>query len=151
MVDPIPPGQHSLTAYLAVEDARSAIRFYVDAFGAVELYVGESPSGRIDHAELRIGDSSLVLVEPSEGNPLLPAAQPGTSVGLRLYLADVDAVHAEAVRLGARAFSPVKDLFYGDRSGTIVDPFGHVWILCTRTENLTLEEIQERARKLYGG
>lgn len=150
-VDPIPPGQHSLTAYLAVADARTAIQFYTDAFGAVELYRGESPTGRIDHAELKIGDSSLVLTEPSEGNPLVTASQPGTSVGLRLYIEDVDKHFAQALQLGARQFSPIKDLFYGDRSGTLVDPFGHVWIICTRTENLTVEEIQERAKKLYGG
>ncbi|MEU7144627.1 VOC family protein [Nocardia sp. NPDC046473] len=148
-VDPIPQGQHSLTAYLSVEDARSAIQFYQDAFGAIEIYRGESPTGRIDHAELKIGDSSLVLIEPSEASPLV--TQPGTSVGLRLYLEDVDKHFAEALQLGARQFSPVTDLFYGDRSGTLVDPFGHVWIICTRTENLTIEEIQERAKKLYGG
>lgn len=148
-VDPIPAGQHSLTAYLAVADARAAIQFYKDAFEAVEIYVGQSPSGRIDHAELKIGDSSLVLTEPTEGNPL--ALQTGTSVGLKLYLADVDDSFAKALELGAREFSPVKDLFYGDRSGTLIDPFGHVWIVCTRTENLTLEEIQERAKQLYGG
>ncbi|MEV6558709.1 VOC family protein [Nocardia sp. NPDC051756] len=148
-VDPIPAGQHSLTAYLAVADARAAIQFYKDAFEAVEIYVGQSPNGRIDHAELKIGDSSLVLTEPSEGNPL--ALPTSTSVGLKLYLADVDKSFANALELGARQFSPVKDLFYGDRSGTLTDPFGHVWIVCTRTENLTLEEIQERAKRLYGG
>lgn len=148
-VDPIPAGQHSLTAYLAVADARAAIQFYKDAFEAVEIYVGASPGGRIDHAELKIGDSSLVLTEPTEGNPLV--LQTGTSVGLKLYLADVDKSFARALELGARQFSPVKDLFYGDRSGTLTDPFGHVWIVCTRVENLTLEEIQERAKTLYGG
>lgn len=150
-VSSIPHGQHSMTVYLAVADARSAIEFYKRAFDAVELYRGESPSGRIDHAELRIGDSSLVLTEPSEGHPLASPAQSQASVGLRLYVEDVDKHFAQALELGAREFSAVSDLFYGDRSGTLVDPFGHVWIVCTHKEDLSIEEIQERAKKFYGG
>ncbi|QJQ21024.1 VOC family protein [Pseudomonas sp. SK] len=150
---PIPEGQHSITPYLAINDAAAAIEFYKKAFGAVEMFRLDAPGGRIGHAELKIGDSSLMLGDPCDMEGGLTASQKltGAGVGLHLYVEDSDKVHAQALAAGATQLSAVTDQFYGDRSGTLKDPFGNIWFVSTHKEDLTPEEIRARAAKLFGG
>jgi PhnB protein len=143
-VSPIPEGFHSLSPYLAVDDAAAAIRFYSAAFGATEelrLEVG----GKIGHAEIRIRDSVLMLSDEwPEWNMLGPKSRGGPTCNLHLYVEDVDAAFARAVEAGATVERPVADQFYGDRSGTLSDPFGHRWNLATHVEDVTVEEMRRR-------
>ncbi len=149
---PIPEGAHSITPYLGINDAHKAIDFYKSAFGAVEMFRLEGPDGRIGHAELKIGDSSIMLAEPCDQAALVASqSQPGVSVGLHLYVEDVDARHAQALKAGATEVSAVQDQFYGDRSGSVKDPFGNLWFISTHKEDLSVEEIRARAAKLFGG
>lgn len=149
---PIPEGQHSITPYLGIKDAAKAIDFYKAAFGATEMFRLEGPDGRIGHAELRIGDSSLMLAEPCDQAGGLTASQSlgGAAVGLHLYVEDVDARFAQAIKAGATEVSAVQDQFYGDRSGTLKDPFGNLWFIATHVEDVSVEEIRARAAKLFG-
>lgn len=149
---PIPEGQHSITPYLGIKDAAKAIDFYKAAFGATEMFRLEGPDGRIGHAELRIGDSSLMLAEPCNQAGGLTASQSlgGAAVGLHLYVEDVDARFAQAIKAGATEVSAVQDQFYGDRSGTLKDPFGNLWFIATHVEDVSVEEIRARAAKLFG-
>lgn len=147
-VNAIPEGFHSLTPYLGVKEAAKAIDFYKKAFGAIEVMRLGMPDGSIGHAELRIGDSPLMLGTPCEQGPLANP-QGESPVGLHLYVADVDKQFAAAIAAGATVVSEVKDQFYGDRSGTLKDPFGHTWFLATHKEDLTLAEIEQRAKSLY--
>lgn len=149
-VKPIPEGYHSVTPYLSIQSAAEAIEFYKRAFGAIELFRLVAPSGEIGHAEIRIGDSSIMLADPCEtGAFRSPQALGGSSVGLHVYVKDVDAQFAQAVEAGAKIVKPVEDQFYGDRNGTLEDPFGHVWFLATHIEDLTPEEIDKRAAALF--
>ena len=145
-VKPIPDGYHTATPYLIVKGAARAIEFYKQAFGATELMRLEGPGGRVGHAEIKIGDSPIMLADefPEMGavSPQSPGG--GSSVGLCLYVADVDARFDRAVAAGAKVRRPVKDQFYGDRSGTLEDPFGHVWTIATHTEDVPPEEINRR-------
>lgn len=151
-VKPIPEGAHSVTPYLGIKDAHQAIDFYKAAFGAVEMFRLEGPDGRIGHAELKIGDSSIMLAEPCDQASLVSSqSQPGVSVGLHLYVEDVDARYEQAIKAGATQVSAVQDQFYGDRSGTLKDPFGNLWFISTHKEDLSVEEIRARAAKLFGG
>ncbi|WP_296229757.1 VOC family protein [Pseudomonas sp. UBA4617] len=150
---PIPEGQHSITPYLAINDAAEAIEFYKKAFGAVEMFRLEAPGGRIGHAELKIGDSSLMLGDPCDMEGGLTASQKlsGAGVGLHLYVEDSDKVYDQAVAAGATQLSAVTDQFYGDRSGTLKDPFGNIWFVSTHREDLFPDEIRARAAKLFAG
>lgn len=150
---PIPEGQHSITPYLAINDAAEAIEFYKKAFGAVEMFRLEAPGGRIGHAELKIGDSSLMLGDPCDMEGGLTASQKlsGAGVGLHLYVEDSDKVYDQAVAAGATQLSAVTDQFYGDRSGTLKDPFGNIWFVSTHREDLSPDEIRARAAKLFAG
>ena len=149
-VQPIPQGYHSVTPYLSIEGAADAIGFYEKAFDATESIRLVAPSGEIAHAEIRIGDSAIMLADPCEGGAFhSPRSLGGATVGLHVYVADVDALFAQAVEAGARVVEPVKDRFYGDRTGTLEDPFGHVWFLATHKEDLTTEEINRRAEALF--
>lgn len=149
-VKPIPEGYHSVTPYLGIDGAAAAIDFYVRAFGATEGFRLVAPDGKIGHAEIRIGDSTLMLADACADSPLRPpGALGGASVGLHLYVEDVDALFAQAVAAGARVVRPVQDQFYGDRSGTLADPFGHVWFLATHREDVAPEEISRRAEALF--
>ena len=144
----IPAGYHSVTPYLACREAGRAIEFYQQAFGAKELLRIPAPGGKIGHAEIRIGDSRVMLTdEYPEMDFLSPQTRGGTTVHLHVYLKDVDAAVARAVAAGARLTREVQDQFYGDRTGTLQDPFGHVWHLATHKEDLSKAEMRKRAEK----
>ncbi len=145
-VSPVPPGYNSVTPYLVVSDAAKAIEFYKQAFGATEVSRMEGPHGKIGHAELRIGNSMLMLSDemPGWGNPS-PATLGGSPVSLFLYLEDVDSVYSRALQAGAQSTMEPTDQFWGDRYGKIIDPFGHNWGLATHVEDVSPEEIARRA------
>jgi PhnB protein len=144
---PIPEGYHTLSAYLAVDDAARAIDYYTKAFGAKERVRMRGPDGKIGHAELEIGDSLIMLSDPMpQASTRPPRELGGTSASLFMYVEDVDAVVKQAVDAGATVTMEVADQFWGDRFGTITDPFGHVWSIATHIEDLTPEEIEERGR-----
>jgi PhnB protein len=134
-----------LAPYLVVKDAPRAIAFYVQAFGAIEIFRLTEPSGKVGHAELDIGASRLMLAdEYPDFGALSPLTVGGTPVALHLYVADVDRTVQQAEALGATILRPVQDEFFGDRTGMIVDPFGHKWHLATRIERIAPEEMQRR-------
>ena len=149
MVPHIPPGYHSVTPYLMVRDATRALAFYLEAFAAEELMRFEGPPGRIAHAEVKIGDSHVMLADenPEEGF-VGPQTLGGAGVSLMLYVRDVDATFARAVAAGATVRRPVADQFYGDRVGTLTDPFGHVWSIATHREDVSVEEAKRRMASL---
>ncbi|HLH08540.1 MAG TPA: VOC family protein [Terriglobales bacterium] len=141
----IPAGYHAITAYLIVKGAAKAIDYYVNAFGAKELMRFED-RGRISHAELQIDDSHIMLAdEHPEMNIRGPQSLGGSSVGILLYVKDVDHVFRRAVIAGGTVEREVKDQFYGDRSGNLVDPFGHKWTIATHVEEVSPEEMKRRA------
>jgi PhnB protein len=145
-VKPIPDGYRAVTPYLIVSDAAGAIAFYAKAFGATERMRHTMPDGSIGHAELTIGDSMIMLAdEAPEQNARAPGAFGGSPIGRHLFVEDVDAVVARATEAGAKVTRPVADQFYGDRSGSITDPFGHVWYVTTHIEDLSPDEITRRA------
>lgn len=150
-----PDGYHSITPYLTIRGAADAIDFYKRAFGATELMRMPTPDGKVAHAEIKIGDSPVMMADETDdmqgGALRSPAALGGASAGLMLYVDDVDALHRKAVAAGARELRPLEDQFYGDRTATLVDPFGHVWTLSTHVEDVSPEEMQKRAAKLFGG
>lgn len=149
-VKAIPEGFHSLTVYMGVKDAAKAIEFYKKAFGATENYRLDMPGGKVGHAELQIGDSRLMLADPCDQGAFTSADPNGkTSFGMHLYVPDVDAQFKRAVDAGAKVENEVKDQFYGDRSGSVRDPFGHLWFISTHKEDLTPEEIGKRAAEAF--
>jgi PhnB protein len=151
-VKPIPDGYHSVTPYLIVHDAAGALAFYQKAFGAKELFRFPMPDGKIGHAEIKIGNSPIMLADEF---PQMDARSPrslgGTPTGIMLYVEDVDAVTAQAVAAGAKVVKPVQDQFYGDRSGTVVDPYGHKWTIGTHKEDVSFEEMQRRMAAMKPG
>ncbi|HTR01735.1 MAG TPA: VOC family protein [Thermoanaerobaculia bacterium] len=146
-VQPIPDGYHTVTPYLIVRGAAAAIAFYEKAFGAVELMRMPGPDGRIGHAEIRVGDSPVMLADE---NPAFkaPGSFGGSPVSLMLYVPDVDATVARAVSGGAKIVRPVENQFYGDRMGGIEDPFGHQWYVATHVEDVSPEEMRRRSEKV---
>jgi PhnB protein len=149
---PIPEGYHTLTTYLAVDDARKAIEFYKRAFGAKEGVLMPGPDGTIGHAELQIGDSKLMLSDPfPQASTKPPKELGGTTASVFMYVEDVDAVVKRAVDAGATVTMEVADQFWGDRFGSITDPFGHSWAIATHVEDLTPEEIEERGKAAMAG
>ena len=147
MAQPVPDGYHTVSAYLAVDDAARAIEYYTQAFGAREEVRMDAPGGKIGHAELVIGDSHVMLSDPFPQASTRPPSQlGGTSVSLFMYVDDVDAVVKRAVDAGATVTMEVADQFWGDRFGTITDPFGHVWSIATHVEDVPPEEMAERAK-----
>jgi PhnB protein len=147
----IPEGYHSITPYLIVNAGAKAIDWYVKVLGAQERMRMPAPDGKVGHAELTIGGSTIMLAdEHPDVGALSPSSVGGTPVGLMLYVNDCDAVFARAVEHGATAERAVEDQFYGDRSGSIVDPFGHKWTIATHVEDLTPEEMERRAEKAMG-
>jgi PhnB protein len=146
-VKPIPEGYHTLTPSLSVENAAEAIEFYKRAFGATERGRMLGPDGKIAHAELQIGDSILMLADPFPMATTKPPTQiGGTAVTLFLYVEDVDAVFKQAVDAGATSSMDVDDMFWGDRFGSVTDPYGHSWGIATHVEDVPPEEMEERGR-----
>jgi PhnB protein len=143
-VQAIPQGYHTLTPYMTVRDAARAIEFYKQAFGAVEKGVMKGPDGKVMHAELRIGDSLFMLADefPQFGS-LSPQSIGGSGMGLHIYVEDVDSAFDRAVKAGANVEMPVGDMFWGDRYGKLVDPFGHKWSIATHKSDMSAEEIEE--------
>jgi len=149
-VNYIPAGYHTVTPYLIVNGVARAIDFYKQAFGATEVVRIAGPGGKIGHAEIKIGDSRIMLADEfPEMDARGPQTIGGTPVGLMLYFEDADAVTARAISAGAKVLRPVQDQFYGDRSGTIADPFGHKWTIGTHKEDVSPEDIQKRAAAMF--
>jgi PhnB protein len=147
MAKPIPDGYHSVTPYLIIDGAAEAIAYYQKAFGAIELFRMPAPDGKIGHAEIKIGDSPIMLADefPEMGYKS-PRSLSGSPVSIMIYVADVGTVFNQAVAAGGKEQRPVKDQFYGDRSGTLEDPFGHVWHVATHKEDVTPEEMEKRMK-----
>ena len=149
---PIPEGYHTLTPYLAVDNAAEAIEYYKKAFGAKERLRMETPDGGIGHAELDIGDSLVMLSDPfPQATTRPPKELGGTSASVFLYVEDVDAVVKRAVDAGATVTMEVADQFWGDRFGTVSDPFGHLWSIATHVEDVSPEEMAERVKEAMAG
>ena len=145
-VKPIPEGYHTATPYLIVKDAARAIEFYKKAFGATELMRIPGPGGKIGHAEIKIGDSPIMLADEVPGMGFRsPESLGGSPISILLYVEDVDVVFSEALAAGAKVQRPVADQFYGDRTGGVTDPFGHVWYIATHKEDVSPEEMKKRA------
>jgi PhnB protein len=144
----IPDGYHSVIPYLIIDGAARAIEFYKEAFGATEVMRMEDPSGKIGHAELRIGDAHIMLADeyPDLGFRG-PGAVGGTPVIVMIYVENADICFQAALTRGAKEIKPLADQFYGDRSGTLTDPFGHVWTVATHVEDISPEEMERRARE----
>jgi len=148
-VKPIPEGYHSVTPYLVIKGAVQALEFYKTAFGATELFRMEH-EGKIGHAEIKIGDSPIMLADehPDEGH-VSPTTLGGSPVGIMIYVDDVDRIFNQAIAAGGKEVKPLQDQFYGDRSGTLTDPFGHVWTVATHKEDVTPEEMDKRLANLH--
>jgi PhnB protein len=152
-VKSIPKGWHSVTPFLCVKDAARAIEFYSKAFGATELQRIEEPDGKVNHALLKIGDSIVRLSDDSsrhvaewvaKGWSRSPQSLGGTPVHFYVYVADSDAVFKRAIAAGAKAMEPVVDKEWGDRTGSLTDPFGHIWMIATRKRDVPIEEVSKR-------
>ncbi len=144
---PIPDGYHTVTPYLIIKGAAAAIDFYKRAFGAIELFRMGGPEGKVGHAEIKIGDSPIMLADENpEMGALSPQTIGGTPMSIMLYVEDVDAVFNQAIAAGAEQIRPVADQFYGDRTGGLKDPFGFQWWIATHIEDVPLEEMEERAK-----
>jgi len=150
-VSHIPDGYHAVTPYLIVRGAASALEFYKKAFGAKEIFRMPQPDGRIAHAEMIVGDSHIMLADEfPEMDARSPHSLGGTPVQILLYVDDVDSTVAGAVAAGLTEIRPIKDQFYGDRSGTFRDPFGHIWTIATHKEDVSGEEMARRAAAASG-
>lgn len=146
-----PEGYHTATPYLVVDGAGRAIEFYKKVFGATELMRMAAPEGKVGHAEIRIGDSVIMIAdEHPEMGARGPHAIGGSPISIMLYVEDVDSVVGRAVAEGGALTRPVEDKFYGDRSGAVTDPFGHQWYISTHVEDVSEEEITKRAAALRG-
>lgn len=151
-VKPIPEGYGAVTPYLIVDGAARAIEFYKQAFGAEETFRMEGPGGRVGHAEIKIGDSHLMLAdEHPEMGARGPRSFGGSPISLALYVEDVDATVSRAVEAGAKLTRPVANQFYGDRTGGLEDPFGHAWYVATHVEDVSEEEMKKRAAAAHQG
>ena len=147
----IPEGYHSVTPYLYVREGAKALDFYKRAFNATELVRMPMPNGRIGHAEFRIGDSIVMMADESPEQGIKgPQTLGGTSAGIALYVEDCDALFRRAVDAGAKVERPLEDQFYGDRSGTVTDPFGHRWTIGTHKEDVPPEEMEKRMKAQKG-
>ena len=148
-VQPIPKGYSSITPYLAIRGAAEAIEFYKKAFGAMELMRMPGPAGKLGHVEIKVGDSKVMLADESEQmNFLGPQAHGGTPVHIHVYVKDVDATVAKAVEMGAKMMRQVQDMFYGDRTGAIEDPFGHFWHIATHVRDVSMAEMKRAAAEM---
>ena len=151
-VKPVPEGYTTLSPYLVVDGAAQAIDYYKRVFGATERGRFDGPDGKVAHAELQIGDTVMMLGDPSaETNIKAPTQLGATSVGIFLYVEDVDATVQRAVDAGATITQPVDDMFWGDRYGKVTDPFGHEWLIATHIEDVSPEEMAERVKEAMAG
>ncbi|HEY1677568.1 MAG TPA: VOC family protein [Candidatus Sulfotelmatobacter sp.] len=143
-VKPVPEGYHTLTPFLTVRDAERAIEFYKNAFGAESRGIMKGPDGKVMHAELKIGDSIIMMSDefPDFGS-VSPEKLGGSPMGLHIYVPDVDASFDRAVKAGAQVEMPVMDQFWGDRYGRLKDPFGHKWSIATHTKDLSMDEMKK--------
>ncbi len=150
-VKAIPEGYHTVTPHLVVRGAARAIEFYKKAFGAEELRRSPGPGGLLTHAEVKIGDSVVMICDefPEMQRWLAPDSLKGTTTALHLYVEDADAVFARAVAAGAKVAMPIMDAFWGDRYGRVTDPFGHEWSIATHKHDYTPEEVQKRAEEFF--
>lgn len=149
-VSPIPTGYHSVTPYITVTNSNEAIEFYKRAFGAQEIMRMSGPGGRIIHAEIRIGDSVVMLSdEHPEMNIKAPVTAGCNTATLMIYIPDVDASYAKAVAAGAKATMPIQDMFWGDRYGQVTDPYGHRWSLATHVEDVSPAEMERRQEEFF--
>jgi PhnB protein len=149
-VKPVPDGHSTVTPYLAIKNAARALEFYKQAFGATETYKLTLPDGRVGHAEIRLGDSIVMLADEfPEYGFRAPDAAGGSPVNIHLYVEDVDVFFKRALAAGARELKPVMDQFYGDRSGQLADSFGHLWWVATHKEDVAPEEVQKRAQAMF--
>ena len=149
---PAPAGYHTLTPLLVVRGGKAAIDFYQRAFGATIRHVMEMPDGKVMHAEIQLGDSAIMLSdEAPDWGALSPQSIGGTATSLNIYVDDVDAVFSQAVAAGASVARPVTDQFWGDRTGYLVDPFGHKWSVATHVEDVSPEEITRRGEEWASG
>ena len=150
-VKPIPDGFHTITPHLMVRDATRALEFYQKAFGAEVLSVAPAPGGKVMHASIKIGDSILMLNDefPEYGGDPAPTTARGSGVALHIYLENVDAAFERAVSAGATVKVPLMDMFWGDRYGTVTDPFGHKWSLATHTRDMSPAEMQQEQEKAF--
>ena len=145
-VKAVPEGYHTVTPYLICKGAAAAIDYYKKVFGATELLRHDAPGGKIGHAEIKIGDSVIMLADEYEEMKFLsPQTIGGTGVLIMVYLDDVDTVFNRALAAGGRQHQPLEDKFYGDRTGTLIDPFGHMWTVATHKEDVAPEEMKRRA------
>jgi PhnB protein len=146
-VKPIPDGYHTATPYMVIKNAAKAIDFYKKAFGAEVIHRMDDPEGKVRHAQIRIGDSPIMIADEFPGMSCgkSPETLGGSPLHLYLYIDDVDTWFKRAIAAGAKELMPVQDQFYGDRSGGVTDPFGHVWWLATHKEDMTEEELLRRA------
>jgi PhnB protein len=150
MTKPIPEGYHALTPSIAVDNAAEAIEFYKRAFGAKERMRMDTPMGTVGHAELEIGDSVLMLADPMPQSSVKPPKElGGTSVGIFMYVEDVDEVVQQVIDAGGSVIMPIEDQFWGDRFGAVADPYGHEWLIATHKEDLSPEEIAERGKAAF--
>jgi len=148
MTNPIPTGFHSVTPYLHVRGALKAIDFYKKAFGAEERFVMPGPEGRVMHAEIKIGDSIVMISdECPEMGALGPEGRGGATSSLFLYFTNVDTAFDKAVQAGCTVKMPLQNQFWGDRFGTVVDPFGHVWSMATHVEDVSPEDMKKRSEE----
>ena len=150
-VKAIPDGYHTATPYLIIKDAARAIEFYKKAFGATEIMRMAEPGGKVTHAEIKIGNSPIMLADEfPEMGALSPQTIGGSPVSIFLYVENVDALANQAIAAGAKVLMPVQDQFWGDRYGKLADPFGHLWDIATHKEDVAPEEIHKRAAAAFG-
>lgn len=151
-VKPVPDGFHTATPYLIIKDAASAIDFYKKAFDAVELERITDDNGKVRHAEIKIGDSPFMMTDETKEYPdwQSPQSRGGSTVHIYLYVPDADAVFNQAIAAGAMELLPMKDQFYGDRSGGVTDPYGHVWYIASRIKNISAEDIAAHMAEMSG-
>ena len=149
-IKPVPDGYRTVTPYLIISGAADALEFYKRALGAIELMRLGGPDGKVGHAEILVGDSRIMLADEFQDMGFRsPHTLGGAGVSLMLYVEDADKLFAQAIAAGAIELRPVKDQFYGDRSGTLRDPFGHVWTLATHIEDVSVDEVHRRAEACF--
>lgn len=149
---PIPKGYHSITPYLIADEAAKAIAFYKSVFGAKQMFRMDKPDGKVGHAELKIGDAKIMVADKCPEMEQMSNGDYGSgAISIHLYTKNADVVIKKAVSAGAKILMPIQDMFYGDRSGMIKDPFGHMWCVSTHIEDVTPAKMKKRAVEIYGG